>query len=209
MSRAFEQLFGVGNAFGSIPMPGRTDWWLLERALDTHGIAHDDPRVAQFHDVYLGRLARALDEPAPAAARKGVLPGVRELLDELADGRAASLALLTGNYERAARLKLEHFDLWRHFHAGAFGDSVSDRNLLLAEALHRAGRAIGRAFTAAETIVIGDTPHDVAVAKAGGARSIAVATGSHSVDELRATGADYVFQDLSRVSEVVAAIDAV
>ena len=209
MTRAFAELFGVPNAFGTIAMPGRTDWWLLEHALHTHGIVHDDPRVAQFHDVYLGRLALALDEPAPPSARKGVLPGVRELLDVLADGRASSLALLTGNYERAAQLKLEHFDLWRYFHSGAFGDSASDRNLLLAEALRRAERAIGRAFTPAQTIVIGDTPHDVAVARAGGARSIAVATGSHSVDELRATGADYVFQDLSRVSDVIAAIDAV
>ena len=209
MACAFDQLFGVANAFGSILMPGRTDWWLLERALHTHGISRDDPRVARFHDVYLRLLARALDEPPPPAARTGVLPGVRELLDALADGGAASLALLTGNYERAARLKLEHFDLWRYFHSGAFGDSASDRNLLLAEALHRAELKTGRVFMPAETIVIGDTPHDVAVARAGGARSIAVATGSHSVDELRATGADYVFEDLSEVSNVIAALGVV
>jgi phosphoglycolate phosphatase len=206
MRRAFEALFGVANAFGTIPMPGRTDWWLRERALEHHGIASDDPRVGRFREVYVTMLQWELDQPPPPAARQGVLPGVRDLLDVVARRRLASLALLTGNYERAAQLKLQHFDLWRYFSAGAFGDRASDRTLLLAEALRRVEAAVGRSFAGAETVVIGDTPHDVAVAKAGGARSIAVATGSHSLDELRAAGADYVFQDLSNVPAVIGAI---
>ncbi|HEV2982782.1 MAG TPA: HAD hydrolase-like protein, partial [Vicinamibacterales bacterium] len=62
------------------------------------------------------------------------------------------------------------------------------------------------AFAPSESIVIGDTPLDVACAKAGGARSIAVATGNHTVDQLRAAGADVVFEDLSATREVLAAI---
>jgi phosphoglycolate phosphatase len=206
MARAFEELFGIADAFGRIPMPGRTDSWLLARALDAHRIPADEPRVARFRDVYLRWLAHELDQPPPASARKGILPGVRELLDALAQRPELHLALLTGNYEPAARLKLQHFDLWHYFASGAFGDHSTDRNHLLAEALRRVAAESGRRVTPRASIVIGDTPHDVAVAKAGGARSIGVASGSHTVDQLRETGADDVFEDLTNTSQVLCAI---
>lgn len=206
MARAFEELFGIPNAFGRIPMPGRTDSWLLRRALDAHAILPADPRVSRFRDRYLQLLESELDAPPPARSRKQVLPGVRELLEALTARNHSYLGLLTGNYERAARLKLEHFDLWRYFQSGAFGDDTTERNELLLTAIAQAGAAGGPSFHPSQAIVIGDTPHDVAVAKAGGARSIAVATGSHTVEELRATGADHVFGDLSDLAAVMRAL---
>jgi phosphoglycolate phosphatase len=205
MARAFEELFGIPNAFGRIPMPGRTDSWLLRHALDANHIAFDDPRVSRFRKLYLTFLAQELDRPAPSQSRKGVLPGVRELLDALSALRDSYLGLLTGNYEPAARLKLEHFALWEYFGCGAFGDLATDRNELLAAAISRVEACGGPSIAPRDSVVIGDTPHDVAVAKSGGARSIAVATGSHSVDELRETGADYVFEDLSNLADVMRA----
>ena len=73
----------------------------------------------------LGYLTRELETPG---LRKDIMPGVRELLDALADRDDVYLALLTGNYEAAARVKLEYFDLWRYFACGAFGDEAPDRN---------------------------------------------------------------------------------
>ena len=139
-------------------------------------------------------------------ARKGVMPGVRELLDVLADRDDVYLALLTGNYEAAARIKLEYFDLWRYFPCGAFGDDAPDRNGLLPKAVARIAACGGPSFSAADAVVVGDTPLDVACAAFSGARSIAVATGSHSVEELRAAGADAVFEDLAGTADVLAAI---
>ena len=126
------------------------------------------------------------------------MPGIRPLLDTLASRDDTYLALLTGNYEKAARLKLEHFDLWRYFPCGAFADDAADRNSLLPKALERI-RACGGpvAVQPADVIVIGDTPHDVACALAAGARPVAVATGSFSARELRDSGAEIVFEDLS------------
>src|SRR5262245_60812146 len=118
MARAFHELFGVIDAFGGTPVAGRTDAWILSDALSAHGIPRDDPRVSRFHDVYLQQLARTIQEPGP---RKGVMPGVRALLDALSTRDDVYLALLTGNYEAAARAKLEYFDLWRYFACGAFG----------------------------------------------------------------------------------------
>ena len=100
-------------------------------------------------------------------------------------------------------MKLEHFDLWRYFRCGAFGDGAADRNGLVPKALARVAACGGPAFASSDAVVIGDTPLDVACAKAGGARLIAVATGYHSVDELRAAGADVVFEDLRETGAVV------
>jgi len=206
MTRAFEDVFGIPDAFRGIPMPGRTDSWILADAAAAHHIPRDSPDLARFREVYLHRLARELDAPHPPHLRKGVMPGVRALLDALDQRDDAYLALLTGNYEEAARLKLEHFDLWRYFHCGAFGDNAPDRNGLLPRVIAQVRLCAGHDFAAAAAIVIGDTPLDVACAAAGGARSIAVATGSHDVAELRASGADVVFEDLSDLDAVMRAV---
>jgi phosphoglycolate phosphatase-like HAD superfamily hydrolase len=128
------------------------------------------------------------------------------VLEELSTRNDVHLALLTGNYEAAARLKLEYFDLWRYFHGGAFGDEAPDRNELVPRAVHRIASSGGPSIAARDAIVIGDTPLDVACAAAAGARSIAVATGSYSVEQLRDAGADIVFEDLSNMERVVAAL---
>jgi phosphoglycolate phosphatase-like HAD superfamily hydrolase len=205
MTRAFEDVFGVRDAFRGIAMPGRTDAWILSRAATAHGISPSDPGLTQFRAVYLAHLSRELERPAPGQ-RKGVMPGVGELLDVLVQ-RDDYLALLTGNYEEAAQLKLEHFDLWRYFRCGAYGDDVPDRNALLSQALARVRACGGPAVSSREVVVIGDTPFDIACAAAGDARSLAVATGSHTVEALRAAGADAVFETLADTRAVLDAME--
>jgi len=201
MSLAFEDLFQVPDAFRNIPMPGRTDSWILADAATAHAVA--PAALARFRDVYLAHLVREIERPS---AGKKVMPGVRPLLDVLADRPDIYLALLTGNYEEAARVKLEHFDLWRYFSCGAFGDDAPDRNGLLPKALARIRTCGGPVVPASDVVVIGDTPLDVACAAASGARSIAVATGGYDVESLRAAGADVVFEDLSDVNAVLEAL---
>jgi len=111
--------------------------------------------------------------------------------------RDVFLALLTGNSQQGAKLKLEHFDLWRYFSCGAFGDSVNDRNDLFHVALRRARECGAPEVTPREVIVVGDTELDVRCAAAAGARSVAVATGPSDSAALRRSGADVVFEDLS------------
>jgi phosphoglycolate phosphatase len=192
MARAFEELFAVSDAFRGIPMAGRTDTWILSNAAAAHGILPSD--LLAFQDAYLAHLERELEPPNP---RKAVMPGIRPLLDTLASRDDTYLALLTGNYEKAARLKLEHFDLWRYFPCGAFADDAADRNSLLPKALERIRACGGPAVQPADVIVVGDTPHDVACALAAGARPVGVATGSFSAQQLRESGAETVFEDLS------------
>jgi phosphoglycolate phosphatase-like HAD superfamily hydrolase len=201
MTRAFEDLYGVANAFGGVPFNGRTDAWILSQAAQVHGVAPE--ALESFKPLYLQYLIEELDKPGP---RKGVMPGVRELLDTLARRDDVFVALLTGNFEKGAQIKLEHFDLWRYFPCGAFGDNVHDRNGLLPIALASVAGSGGPRAMAADAVIIGDTPLDVGVALAGGARCLAVATGSHTTDELHTCGAHAVFEDLSDLDAVLAAL---
>jgi phosphoglycolate phosphatase-like HAD superfamily hydrolase len=201
MTRAFEILFSIPDAFRHIPVAGRTDAAILADAAAAHGV--NDRDLNRFPDVYFDYLVYELDQPGP---RKGVLPGIPALLERLKSREEIYLALLTGNYERSARMKLEHFNLWRFFPCGAFGDDCRDRNALVAKALGRVRERGGPNVAPSQTVVIGDTPLDVACAAAAGVRSLAVATGGYDVAALRGAGADIVFEDLSDTEAVLKSI---
>ena len=203
MIRAGEEVFGVGNGFERVPMNGRTDAWIVAQMAAGHGLTCDARALGRFREIYVKHLSAEVHLPGP---RKGVMPGVRPLLDALSGRSDVYLALLTGNFEAGARIKLEYFDLWRYFRCGAFGDDAHDRNALLEAALRRVHEGGGPTIAASDVVIVGDTPLDVAVAIAGGTRSVAVATGSHDVEALLASGADVVLEDLSEVPVALEAL---
>ena len=206
ITRAFHELFGVADAFAGVSLAGRTDRYLVEQGLERVGVPATPDTLARVRDRSLAHLAEAIHEPAQGT--KAMLPGVPPLLDALAGRGEVHCALLTGNYEAGARIKLEHFDLWRRFSWGAYGDDHADRNDIARAALAAAPSRGVRLPAPSHAIVVGDTPFDVTCARAAGARVIAVATGGHTVDELRACEPDAVFEDLSDLAAVLAAIDA-
>jgi phosphoglycolate phosphatase-like HAD superfamily hydrolase len=204
MNRAFEVLHGVAGAFDGIPMAGRTDPAILDDALVRAGVRSDAATHDAFRVTYLRLLREEIVLPAP---RKLVMPGVRLLLDALARrDDEVCFALLTGNYAEGARVKLEYFDLWRFFRCGAFGDDHAERPKLLPIALSRVEACGAGRFESADTVVIGDTPYDVACALASGARAIGVATGSSNAATLAARGAHHVFEDLGDTESVMKVI---
>ncbi len=203
MAHAFHEVFGFSNGLGSISMAGRTDAWIVAQMAAEHGFHCDEDGFRRFHDCYVGHLSGEVHKPAP---QKGVLPGVRQLLDTLVSRDHAYLALLTGNFRRGAEIKLEHFDLWRYFETGAFGDDSHDRNGLLWKAMAAVEAAGGPAVRPADVVIIGDTPLDIAVAVAGGARSLGVATGNYDVETLLESGADVALADLSDVKAALEAL---
>ena len=194
MNRALEEAFGHSGGLDGIPVVGRTDWAILSDAVRRVGRALDGALLDDLRERYVANLAEEIE--APGQGRKGVMPGIREILDHLEQRDDLLVGLLTGNFEEGARVKLAHFDLWRYFRCGAFGGDAADRNALVPFAVERA-RSCGLPDIAdADVIVVGDTPHDVMCAQVAGATAVAVATGSSSVEELRAAGADHVFEDL-------------
>ena len=205
MNRACEQIMGHAEALAGIPVAGRTDWIILHDMLGRIGRDLDDRLFADLRAEYLRHLRVEIELPGRGV--KGGMPGVRELLDELHTRDDVFLGLLTGNFERGARIKLEHFDLWHYFRCGAFGDDASDRNALVPFAIERARREGLPDIAADRVLVVGDTPHDVACARTAGATAIGVATGGYSVDDLRRSGADIVFRDLSETARFLALLD--
>jgi phosphoglycolate phosphatase len=195
MNRAGDTLLGVPNLLEGIQVAGRTDLIILHEALARLGRALDEALFAQLRDVYITCLHEEILQRGEGV--KAVMPGIPELLPALEARDDVCLGLLTGNFQEGARIKLEHFDLWRYFKCGAFGDDAADRNALVPFALERA-RVSGLGDVAyGDVFVVGDTPHDVACARAVGAVPIAVATGGFTLDQLRQTDAAVVLENLS------------
>ena len=210
MNRACEELVGHAVALDGIPVAGRTDRIILTDVVARAGHALDDGLLERLREGYISNLREEIERPGRTqsfeslGARggvKAVMPGIRELLDVLERREDVFLGLLTGNFEAGARIKLEHFDLWRYFRCGAYGDDAADRNELVPFALERARRYGLPDIAPSHILVVGDTPHDVACALAVGATPVGVATGGFTVEQLRESGAENVFQDLSRTSE--------
>ena len=204
MVQAFTEVFRKENRLRSFSMAGRTDAWIVAQMAADHGLDFDATLMRQFQDTYIHHLTREIHEPGP---RKGVLPGVRDVLEALAKHPDVHLSLLTGNFRRGAQIKLEYFDLWRYFTAGAFGDHTHDRNSLLSHAVTEVRALGGPIVEPSDVVIVGDTPLDIGVALAGGARSLAVATGDYDTAALRASGADVVLEDLSDVTRVLDALE--
>jgi phosphoglycolate phosphatase len=200
LTRAFDELFGVPDGFDDIPVAGMTDEIILTAALARAGVAATDTDRTRFHRRYCELFADEIHFPGP---RKGLMPGVAELLEALSRRDEIRCGLVTGNFARPAQIKLEHFDLWSFFHFGAYGDDAPVRDDLVPIALDRAERAGTRVETPGDVVVIGDTPLDVQCAEAAGARAVAVATGSYDETALRATPAHAVLADLSDTDAVV------
>jgi len=224
MDAAFHEVFGVRGAFDGMPLGGRTDGSILADALERanpHGLAMAGSAdatgagdgVARYKAAYFRILAQEIRRPAPPDPStpawrrfKGVYPGVRELLDALSRRQDVFLALLTGNYEQGARIKLEHFGLSHYFACGAFGDDSVSRPALVPVAMARARAAGCPAVAPADVVIIGDTPLDVACAIDAGVRCVAVATGGYDRDTLRQAGARTVFGTFADTDAVVACL---
>jgi len=184
-----------GDPGPELDLAGSTDSGIVAGMLAHFGREAAAGEFDAFYSRYLERLEWNL---ARGGFQGQVLPGVVALLEQLAG--VVTVGLLTGNIAGGAAAKMRHFGLDHHFAFGAYGCDHADRNRLGPIALERAARHTGRRFSPAETLVIGDTPKDVACARAVGARCLAVATGRFSAGELRAAGADEVLESLEQVS---------
>ena len=215
MNRAFEDVWGVTDAFRGIRMAGGTDPRLLDEALVLAGVTPCDGQVAVFDETYLRLLSEEiLVRPSGGHADPhhhlrrwhGPLPGVPALVAALGARDEVYLALLTGNYSRGARIKLAHFDLWAPFRCGAFGEDAAERHALVPVAVGRARAAGCPPLGPRDVVVVGDTVRDIDCARANGVPCVAVATGGDTADTLRSAGAEHVFETFEDTAAVVDAL---
>ena len=201
MTRTFELIFGVPDAFAGVTVAGHTDTFLLSAAFARATLPDTPEAHAQFREAYVAVLSDEIQDQG--TGRYGLMPGVPALLAAIQSEPAFHSALLTGNYQSAARIKLTHFGVSNFFEWGAFGEEAADRNDLGPIAMTRAAERRVPEAARARTVIVGDTPHDIACARAIGARVIAVATGMYSVADLEEAGADLALPDLTDTGRVI------
>ena len=118
--------------------------------------------------------------------------------------------VVTGNMASIARRKLRAVGLADRLRLdlGAYGDDHADRAELMAAAVAHLATAVSPPAPLGRTWIIGDTPRDLAAARAVGARCALVATGTFPIDVLADLDADVVLPDLTAPDELLELIVA-
>ena len=197
---AVRELTGRDFELSRVRIAGMTDFQIAVKTFEALGIAADADLLHRLVDRY-GELL-----PSSLPRRKGrVLPNVREILDHLQSRPDVRSYLLTGNTRAGATAKLTHYDLLQYFPHGAFAEDAGERATIASRALKLARQSAAVATEAA--FVIGDTPHDIHCANAIDARTIAVATGGYTVEELRPHNPWQVFEELPPPEDFIRLID--
>jgi phosphoglycolate phosphatase-like HAD superfamily hydrolase len=181
---------------------GRTELDIMTESLRINGIEPTDEAVTRLADALIQGYEDGRDQLRTTGR---ALPGAAETLAELATRPGVYQSVLTGNLREVARIKLEVFGLDRYLDlaAGAYGDDDPERVKLVAVAQKRAGERVGVVFDNGATVLIGDTPKDVAAGLAAGVRIVAVATGKTGAEELRNAGAQAVAADLHECLQIL------
>jgi phosphoglycolate phosphatase-like HAD superfamily hydrolase len=205
IDRAFAELYGIGDAFGSIVPDGKTDLLIFREIFANHDLRFDDE--ARVIRELAASYARHMQDEMPRSPGARLMPGVMELLNRLQNVDGLALGLLTGNFETTARIKLDRFGLNRFFRFGAFASDDGDRSRLVPIAVRRAEEMFGATIgLGLHNVVIGDTPRDIECALIHGATAVGVAASRYSADELHAAGAHHVLPSFEDTAGFMRAI---
>ncbi|MCE5284814.1 MAG: HAD hydrolase-like protein [Pelosinus sp.] len=175
-------LFNEIADFDKIPTAGRTDCFLAQKAIQS--ITKQTASAALTNsllDKYEELLALELLKHNGC-----VLPNVKKILADLAASKKYVSLLLTGNTPNAAKIKLQHFDVAKYFNFqhSAFGRTSADRNDIAKQALAAVHKHYPEA-SLEDILIIGDTPNDISCANSIEVKTLAVATGRYSLEELK------------------------
>jgi phosphoglycolate phosphatase-like HAD superfamily hydrolase len=176
-------------------LDGMTDRLIVREAMVALGLEFDEARCDRILESYVETLREEIRGPAYC-----VLPGVERVLTRVAEA-GVLVGLCTGNVIRGAQVKLGHgavdrFFGWDAAAPNGFAEDGEARERIVAAVLKRAERLAGGTFKAADAVVIGDTPRDIAAARVHGVPVLAVATGRFSAEQLAREGADAVVESL-------------
>jgi phosphoglycolate phosphatase-like HAD superfamily hydrolase len=202
-AEALLEAFGTTGETHSFDYSGKTDPQIVRELMKAAGFADEEieRRRPQALADYRQRLAASI-RPEHVTAK----PGMGSLLEALERRPEVTLALLTGNLEPTARLKLDPVDANRFFPFGAFGSDDEDRYRLPRLAQERARAAVGVSFEGPDMVIVGDSVHDVLCGRDLGVRAVAVATGRTSAHRLAAESPDALLPDFSDTAGAMAAI---
>lgn len=197
---ALIEVFGMTGGIDAHHFGGKSDWRTLIDLLTPVGI--DETAIAERLPAYSVALGQHITRLIPQFD-VAPCPGAIDLLWRLRARTDVRLGIITGNVHTSAPVKLSAVGIdpaW--FPIGAFGDDAIERDDLAQIARDRAAAHYGS--PAGQIVVIGDTPADVACARAIGAVAVAVTTGYASEAELAACDPDHLLPDLTAFDPVLA-----
>lgn len=187
------------------PSAGRTDSEVIFETLALNDVELSDHYLPEFADALADALAARSDE---LAEQGKVLPGAERALVALDSSEGVVQSVLTGNIRPNALAKLTAFGLDRYLDVeiGGYGSENFPKGSLVQVARSRADEKYGTSLDESTTVVIADSTRDINAAQIGGSAVIAVASGRNTDAELRAEGADAVFDDLTDTASVVESV---
>ena len=203
---SLERIFGTSGRIDEFYPGGRTIDGIFQDTLIDAGFS-EESYLSKRSELYADFLAEFQHRIENGKHDIKALPGALQLVDALSQSAQVILGLVTGNHQDTARAKLEYagFD-YSYFKVGAYGHESTDRTILVPLAKKRSSSLTGQPLDGRHTVVIGDTTRDVLGAKAAGARSIAVATGTDHLEMLQQVQPDFLFSDFNDYQAVIAAI---
>jgi phosphoglycolate phosphatase len=196
LDRACLHLFGIPNAMQDIRPHGKTDPAIAREILRVR-LNQTAAEIGQIESILEAYLF-FLKEEVRLSPNYRVLPGILSILDEFLSRKDILLGLATGNVELGARIKLDRGRLNPYFAFGGFGSDSENRTELVHQAANKAAARCGAPISPSETYVVGDTPLDIDAGTRAGFKTVGVATGSYSVEELIDSGATFAIQDFEQ-----------
>ena len=193
MDRAFLKLHGIEEGFRDIDMAGGLDPVILRDALAQYMLSNENN--SEFFSLYCKYLSYELEKLASSI----IIPGIAALFDVLGTMQGFYNVLGTGNIEKGARIKLSLNNLNRFFPTGGFADGETERWQVIKKAVDNSCSLFNKTFDSTNTYVIGDTPKDIACGKKLNLKTIGVATGRHTAEDLQKCNPDHVFENLTDI----------
>lgn len=203
-THAFETIYGRPVTLEGVPLAGMLDSQIARILFERHSLDQTEAD-ARLHEMMAAMGERYVTSIAERDTRARLLPGVTEAVLASIHNRWAA-GVLTGNARTVGEAKLRAAGLDLMLTFGAYGDSAVERGHLVEIGIDAAFETTGTRYTAAQTILIGDTPNDIAAARDAGTHVIAVATGRFDTAALRAHAPDTVLPDLSDTDAFVTAV---
>lgn len=198
LNQVFKEMFQVEDAWSELIPDGKTDFMIIDELSSSclGRILNKDERnrvAERYHELF--------EQNIFTASGFKLMPGVPELLTLLSNRKDIALGIATGNFEKAAWLKLQRGNIHSYFKFGGFGSDSAFRPELTRKAAERGFAKIGRELAPEDVWVIGDTQHDIHAGKSMGARTVAVATGRLTPEEFKPYKPDHILTDLAKADE--------
>lgn len=200
---AFEELFEIPHAWRNLDPHGKTDPAIFDEVATRELGRLLTP--GEF-DLLMERYEDIFEERIHESPRFELMPGVVEILEHLSKDLNIFLALATGNFERAGRMKLSRGGIEHYFHTGGFGNDAREREKILLAAVAYSEELARKSFEKSMIFVIGDTEYDIASAKKAGLKSIAVLTNGRTRKHFKQDPPNHILEDLTDIPAFLACL---